>query len=168
MFDAWQNFYLLAGPAAATLIGWLFVIATINAGFDREKVIRGTRVYSTPTVFHFAAVTLVSAVALMPHLPSLACAGAIAVSAGAGLVYCGFVGRSLLSGRLEGHWADFWTFAVAVGVAYAGILAAGLLVAVDDVAAPWLLAVSVLALLMIGIYNSWDLVTWIAIRAKSQ
>jgi hypothetical protein len=167
MFDAWQNFYLLTGPAAAALIGWLFVIATINAGFDREKAIRGTRVYSTPIVFHFAAVTLVSAVMLMPHLPALACAGAIAASAGAGLVYCGFVGRALRSGRLEGHWADFWTFAVAVGIAYAGMLAAGLLEAADDAAAPWVLAASVLALLMIGIYNSWDLVTWIAIRAKT-
>jgi hypothetical protein len=167
MFDAWHDFYLLTGPSAAALIGWLFVIATLTSGFDHEKVVRGTRVYSTPTVFHLAVVVLLSALALMPHVPTGVFAGVIIASAAIGLLYSGFVGLQLRSGRLDGHWADFWYYAVAVGVAYAAVLTAGALVNMECPAAPWTLGGSLLALLLLAVHNSWDLVTWMAPRLRN-
>ncbi len=167
MLQDWHDFYLMVGPSAAALVGWLFVIATLTSGFDRERAIRGSRVYSTPTVFHLGAIILLSAAALAPHLPVAALAATTIVAAVAGFFYCCYVGLELRSGRLDGHRLDFWYYAFATGLAYVGLGVAGLLLAFGHAAGPWLLGGSLLAMLLIAIHNAWDLVCWMAPRAKS-
>jgi hypothetical protein len=54
--------------AAAGLIGLLFVVVTLTAGFERSQASRGARLYMSPTAFHFAAVLCMSAAALAPRL----------------------------------------------------------------------------------------------------
>jgi hypothetical protein len=169
MFDTWQNFYLLMGPSAAALIGWLFVVATLTQNStNHAQTAHGMRVYSTPIVFHLSAIVLAAALALMPHTPVAVIAGAVSATAGAGLVYCVYVGREMRTGKIVGHWADFWSYAVAVAIAYAVQLAAGIGLMQGWPAATWMLAGSFLAQLMIAIYNAWDLVTWIAPRANTR
>jgi hypothetical protein len=167
MFEKWHDFYLLIGPSAATLIGWLFVVATLTSGVDRGKVVYGTMVYSTPTVFHLGAIVLLSALALAPDLPALAFGIVIMAAAAGGLVYCGFVAREIRSGRLDGHRADMWFYSAAVAVAYLGLGAAGCLLSLDHGAASWTLAGSLVTLLLLAVHNAWDLVTWMAHRVKN-
>ena len=66
MFQHWDSYYLLLGSAAGALIGLLFVVATLSAGREVSTVTRGTKTYLTPTVFHFAMVMAVSALATAP------------------------------------------------------------------------------------------------------
>ena len=66
MFEHWDSFFLMIGSAAGALIGLLFIVATLTAGFEREQSQRGARLYLTPTVFHFAVVMVVGAIALAP------------------------------------------------------------------------------------------------------
>ena len=68
MFEGWDNFYLMLGPAAVGLIGLLFVVVTLTAGFDRSKAIRGQALYLTPTALHFGMVMVISAIAMAPRL----------------------------------------------------------------------------------------------------
>ena len=168
MFNAWHDFFLLIGTAAAALIGWLFVVATLTSGSpDRDRAAHGLRVYSTPTVFHLAMIVLISAIALMPSVSVFAVAGAAAVAAAIGLPYCAYVGREIRSGRIGSHKADVWLYGVATAIVYAVLLAAGIGLGARCPAAPWMLAGGLLALQLLSIHNSWDLVTWMAPRANN-
>ncbi len=168
MFDTWQNFYLLIGPSAAALIGWLFVVATLTQNSrDHAQSAYGMRVYSTPIVFHLATIVLICALTLMPHTPIEVIAGAVTLIAAAGLPYCLDVGRHILKRTLPGHWMDFWTYAAAPAIAYAIQLAAGIGLVLGWPESCWVLATSFLGQLMVAIYNAWDLVTFLAPRARS-
>ena len=168
MFDTWQNFYLLIGPSAAALIGWLFVVATLTQNSrDHAQTAYGMHVYSSPIVFHLAMIVLVSALTLMPHTPLAVIAGAVSTIASVGLLYGLYVGWQIQRGRLGGYWTDFWTYGVAVAIAYAVQLAAGIGLELGWPASCWMLAGSFLAQLMIAIHNAWDLVTWLAPRART-
>ena len=69
MFHDWENFYLIVGSGAGALIGIMFVVATLMAGFDTPpRVEQGIRVYITPTVFHFSVILVVSAISVVPEI----------------------------------------------------------------------------------------------------
>ena len=68
MLYDWNNFYYLIGSAAAGLIGLLFVVVTLTAGFERSQAMHGSSFYMTPTVVNFAVVLSISAAALAPGL----------------------------------------------------------------------------------------------------
>src|ERR1700728_3646185 len=65
MFSAWQNLYQMTGEAAATLIGLLFIVASLTAGRQHSPVHeRGMQLFTTPTVFHLVSVLVISALTL--------------------------------------------------------------------------------------------------------
>jgi len=43
IFRDWQNYYLLVGSAAGALIGLMFVVTTLTAGLDANRVSRGAK-----------------------------------------------------------------------------------------------------------------------------
>jgi hypothetical protein len=63
--QGWQNFYLLAGTASATLTGLLFVAVSLGTHMvaGREDSVR---TFVTPTLVHFIAVVVIAAVMLIP------------------------------------------------------------------------------------------------------
>ena len=68
LLHPWHDFYVFLGTAAATLIGAMFVVASIGGGFlthDRSPEIRA---FLTPTVVHLATILLACAVMLVPGL----------------------------------------------------------------------------------------------------
>lgn len=166
MFDTWHDFFLLTGPASSSLLGLLFVVMTLTSGYDQQTAGTGTRIYTTPTVFHLVVVVALSGGALAPQIPTVPYGTAVIIAAVIGLFYCGFVGREIRRGHVPGHWLDFWFYGVLVAVVYAALLGAGILVVRGAEAAPWALAGGVLALLLAAVHNAWDLVTWIAPRSK--
>src|SRR5215217_3335822 len=66
MFEGWDEYYVMAGSAAAVLIGLMFVVATLTAGREREQTEPGKHLYSSPIVWHLAVVLLLSGGALAP------------------------------------------------------------------------------------------------------
>ena len=56
MFEGWDNYFVLTGTAAGGLIGLLFVVVTLTAGFERSRALRGSEIYMTPNLVHFAVV----------------------------------------------------------------------------------------------------------------
>lgn len=158
MFQGWDDFYILLGSAAGALIGLLFIVVTLTAGMDRDQALRGASRYMTPTVVEFAAVLLVSAIASAPEAAGLQRAALVVLA----LVLCAWalvnVWRMFFQpkGDRPTHWSDPWFYAAAPAGAYlllAGVGAAG---------SPLGVGVMSVAILMLGVRNAWDLITWIA------
>jgi hypothetical protein len=67
MLQGRDNFFILAGGAAATLMGLLFVAITVaGTGFSTSRKEQGTRAFFTPTLIHFANVLLQALAVLVP------------------------------------------------------------------------------------------------------
>src|ERR1700683_1906710 len=69
MPHGWDNFFIMARTAAATLIGLLFVSVTVGAGFSTSRIVHGTRGFLTPTLVHFGAVLFLT-LAVLTSWPS--------------------------------------------------------------------------------------------------
>jgi hypothetical protein len=168
MFQGWENFYLMVGGAAGSLIGLLFIVATLTAGRDRDETARGVSIYMTPVVFHLAVVLVLSAVAMAPGLGA-AVAGLVAGTAGVlGLVYSAWVSLSIRHIELTEppHWTDFWWYGVAPFAVYVGLDASAVTVWLNRPLAAWGAGAMLMILLLVAIRNAWDMVTWMAPRAK--
>lgn len=168
MFEGWANFFLLIGGASGSLIGLLFIVATLSAGRDREQTMQGTAMYTTPTVVKLAVVLTLSGAAMAPGLGA-SLAGLMLAGVGvAGLIYGGRIIR-LFRRRTLGepaHWSDLWCYAAAPMTLYAALIGAGALVWLDRPAAAPACAVVLMLMLLMAIRNAWDLVTWLAPRAS--
>lgn len=166
VFEGWSDFYLVTGTAAATLIGLLFVIVSLSESRDRAQLLRATSIYMTPTALHFAVVLTISAMALAP--PRLAVAVRLLVVGVAALTGLGNAVWACLgmsrwtSGAAPPHWSDFWLYGAAPTVLYLALSAAAVALGARASWACGATAITLLALLLLGIRNAWDLVTWMA------
>lgn len=168
MFSDWHDFYLLLGPAAAGLIGLLFVVASLTTNIERSKALRGAKVYMSPVVFHLAVVVLISALCMFPNTPA-AIVGGVAVAAGLiGVAYGGYVCCMMMAKTVETFGIDIVRYGVAVAILYVGIAAGGALVLNGFEYAPQVLAAALLAMFLLMIHNAWDLVVWITPRKPDQ
>ena len=168
MFDGWENFFLMAGGAAAVLIGLIFVVISLMGDRPRSTVLSGSKLYMGPIVLGVSFVLTLCAAALTPGItpPVFACIeGAIAIW---GLTRA--VSSSLGIGRLTGiggeqaHWTDLWFYGLFPAALY---LLSGLVALAFWKEWPWArhgLAAIITAALLLGIRNEWDLITWITPR----
>ena len=164
MFENWHDFYLVLGPAAAGLIGLLFVVVSLTGNLERSRALKATRVYMSPIVFHLGVLVLLSTLALFPQAPG-SLIGAVATAGGlAGLAYSAYVCRALLSKDVESYEGDLWRYGLGVGALYAVMVVAGVLVLLRLTAGPYALAADQIALFLLMVHNAWDLVVFIAPR----
>jgi len=165
MFQGWDNYYVMVGTASAGLIGLLFVVVTLTAGVDRSQAERGAKLYLTPSVLHFAIVMTISAVIIAPRLPTQARGVLIGVAAlwGAWFAVRATIGiNKPRPGAEPPHWSDAWMYGGSPATIYFTLAAGAVAVWTGLPWAPYPIAVLTLALLLVGIRNAWDLVTWIA------
>jgi hypothetical protein len=163
--SAWETFYVIVGSSAAALTGLQFVVIVLAADVGALGGGPTTAAFATPTIVHFCAVLLVSAILSAPW-PSLWSAAVV-------LGVCGLIGvlyslRVITQARKQTHYSpvfEDWLFhAVLPILAYTTLVASA--VALPRQAPPALFgvaAVSVL-LLFVGIHNAWDAATWMAAR----
>ena len=62
----WHEFYALLGTASATLVGLLFVAATVSSGVFSSNRRAPLRVFLSATVVHFSGILAVCLIALAP------------------------------------------------------------------------------------------------------
>src|ERR1700679_362025 len=66
MLESWHDFFTLVGASAATLVGLMFVAASVGTGlFTGEKEI-GLRTFLSPTVVAFGVVLASCVVGVLP------------------------------------------------------------------------------------------------------
>jgi len=158
---AWENYFVLTGTAAVTLMGLLFVVITLGA----ERVERGDerrlRTYLTPTLVHFGVVFLIALLALSPEGDSVIVPfGLIGV---AGLLYS--MNVAVKTARMDRLWSDASLFHGGIPiVCYAGIIGAAWL-GMTSTRHAYLVLRAVSALLLVaGMRNAWAVAIDIARR----
>jgi len=165
LLHPWHDFYVFLGTAAATLIGAMFVVASIGGGFlthDRSPEIRA---FLTPTVVHLATILLACAVMLVPGLEAPNLFTVLALGGFAGLTYSGLVGARLVRRRID--LADQVWYATVPVLSYAVLLAAAVMIALRPPASLYALAVGMALLLIAGIRNAWDLILFIVAQPRT-
>ena len=168
MFDHWGEFFLLAGSAAAVLIGLIFVVISLMQDRSRSTVLAGAKLYMGPIVLGVSFALVLSAAALTPGIDRSSFAAVAAIVAAWGLV------RGLMStvgirklGK-DVHWTDLWFYGVLPSALYLALGFDALAFAWAWSGAHYGLAVVTTALLLLAIRNEWDLITWIAPRAEPE
>jgi hypothetical protein len=165
---AWQNFYVIIGSAAATLTGLLFVVITLVSGALRRvpSPWSGIRVFSTPNVLHFGAALLIAALLSAPW-PALWPAGLLVGLAGLGGVIYIFIVLWEVHHRLA-HYrlvlSDWLWYTLLPLLAYTALLVAGIVLPISAALALFVIAAATLLLVIIGIRNAWDVVTYMLIE----
>ena len=163
MFEHWGEFYLVVGGAAAVLIGLIFVVITLMHDRSRSSVLAGSRLYMGPIVLGLSFVLTLTAAALMPGMDRPGFSAIAAVAALWGLVR-GLMSVAGISKLTEVHWTDLWFYGVVPSALY---LALGVVALAFWNGWGWAhygVAAVVMGLLLSGIRNEWDLITWIAPR----
>jgi hypothetical protein len=165
----WESFYVIVGSSAGALTGLQFVVITL--GTEQRTLGGGESIgaFGTPTVVHFCAALMVSAVMSMPFHRLGSAGVCLGVCGVVGLVYAMMVVRRA---RRQTHYRpelEDWVFhAVLPVVAYAGLVVAA--VGMKRWPGPGLFGVAGAALLLVfvGIHNAWDAVTFVAVRPEGE
>jgi hypothetical protein len=164
----WENFYVIVGSSAGALIGLQFVVLTLIAENAMVRdVERASSAFSTPTIVHFGAVLLLSAVISAPWQGT----GAVAVLWGvlglSGSVYEIAVFRRMRTQTAYKPVFEDWLFhGLLPFAAYATLAGAAFAAGSHAGAALFAIAGAALLLLFVGIHNAWDAVTYHVFIAK--
>lgn len=164
----WHDFYTLLGTAAGTLVGLLFVAATLAAGVFSSARSAPMRVFLSASVVHFSSVLVVSLIVMAP-VESAVILGVMILACGlVCIAYYGLVWRDAVRDGLAARidLEDRVWYAVLPVVAYLAEAASGIMLALRAEAASIALAISLGALLLVGIHNAWDITVWSITRRR--
>jgi len=170
MLHGWENFFIAAATAGATLIGLLFVAITLGVGLSTPHGLDVTRAFLTPTLIRFNGVLFVS-LDMLPPWPSAWPAGGILALFGlTGLIYQ--IHASLNQRKVDFvslDWLDWTLFSVAPVLGNASLIAGAAGLIAEKPFAPYAIAGATALLLLAGIFGAWHLTLWIAkSRDKTQ
>jgi amino acid transporter len=172
LLGSWQNFYMIIGTAAATLTGLMFVVTTLIAGIDSHVSILTAAVsaFNTPTVVHFCAVLALAGILSAPW-QAFSMVSLLLGLLGLGMVcYLIVVFRRL---RRVPHYQstlEDWTWYMAIPLLAHGLLVvSAFLLTENPVPTLYMVGSAMIILLLVGIRNAWDMVTFLAVeRAHSE
>ena len=165
----WSNFYVIIGSSAGALTGLQFVVIALVAQAQATGSMLEIRAFGSPTVVHFCAALLISAILSAPWhtLPHVGLA--LGLCGGAGVIYALSVIRH--ASRTTGYRPDtedwMWYVVLPLG-AYTALLISGIEFATHATSALFEVATISLVLLFIGIHNAWDTVTYVAVKHLSR
>lgn len=164
----WSNFYVIVGSSAGALTGLQFVVITLVAQARAASSMREIRAFGTPTVVHFFTALLISAVMSAPWQALSEVAICFAVLGAIGLGYLLVVIRH--TRKQTGYAPDMgdWFWYIVLPLASYAILAAAAILLWRH-PAPCLFAIggTTLLLIVIGIHNAWDTITYIALQRSN-
>ena len=166
MLHGWDNFYIMAGTTAGSLIGLLFVAITLGGGtLSTPRGLSGTDAFLTPTLIRFSGV-LFNCLAVLAPWPS---AWPVGIILGlSGLAGLGYQIHVILARRKvkfvspDYDWLDSTLFSVAPALANVSLVAGAAGLIAEQSFAAYAIAGAITVLLFAGIYGAWDLTLYIA------
>lgn len=164
----WHDFYALLGTAAATLVGLLFVAASVSGGVFSGAQRAPLRVFLTASVVNFSSVLAACLVLLAPVARWELLGGLIVACALCGLVYSGMAWRDTVRDglivRIDLEDRAWYMFLPIVG--YLCEAGSGVAIVLGLSQGCTVLAVSTGLLLAVGIHNAWDITVWSTITRR--
>jgi hypothetical protein len=160
----WANFYVIVGSSAGALTGLQFVVVALIAQAGRTTTKREIRAFGTPTVIHFCAALVISVVMNIPWLAVSHLAASLAVLAIIGLIYSLTVIVHARKSTYQPDAEDWLWYAGLPVLAYVMLGVAAILVWKLAVWSLFLIAALSVLFLFMGIRNSWDTVTYVALK----
>lgn len=168
LFHTWHDFYLLVGTASATLVGLMFVAATLGASVFSEQHRVALQAFISPTVVNFAAALFVCIGVMIPSQTWLSLGVLLAGGGVAGSVYAGRVWVQMFVRRsFHIDMVDRMFYATVPLVGYLLVLVAGILLLVHKAWSAEVTAAALVVLLFAGVRNAWDMTTWIMMRTPT-
>lgn len=162
---AWETFFFLIGSSGAALTGLQFVVIALIADSRRKATTREIQAFATPTIVHFSAVLMLSAMISAPWHSLSRLALVIGFYGAGGFLYT--LITFLRARRLKTYRLVFedWLWHVGLPlISYAMPIAAAFLLQSYVHRSLFIVGFSALMLLFIGIHNAWDAVTYITIE----
>jgi len=167
LLSNWQNFYMLIGTAAATLTGLMFVVTTLIAGIDTHVSTLNAAVsaFNTPTVVHFSAVLMLAGILSAPWQTFSSLSLLLGLLALGMVIYSLIVLRRMwrvpnYQSTLE-DWLWYMAFPL---LAHALLIVAAFLLLKNPALALYIVGSAMMLLLLVGIRNAWDMVTFLAVE----
>jgi hypothetical protein len=162
----WHDFYLLVGTASATLVGLMFVAASIGAQVFKEENRAAIEAFISPTVVHFSTALFACILATIPERTGMEFVVLLSVLGLAGIGFSARVWTQLIvRHKFSVDSLDRLFYAVIPGIGQFLVLLSGVLLLTRPATGLDCLAIALLVLLLAAIRNAWDMTMWIVIRA---
>src|ERR1051326_2931291 len=152
----WRDFYVMIGTASGAIVGASFIVASLASGVEERSV--GLRGFISPTTVHLASVLVGSAVLSVPRIHPWAVAGLLGLGGLTGTIYGAIVIARIWNMKLAIE--DRLFYALLPVLAYAAMLAASIIIVLQIDDPLYVLAASLVLLLVIGIRNAWDMASF--------
>jgi hypothetical protein len=169
LLQGWHDFYILIGTAAATLVGLMFVAASVGSSYFNVEREAALHAFLTPTVLHFTAVLVTCLVVIAPLHGAVSLGVGLACLSALGFLYAVRVWLTVHCRRFNIDLEDRLWYLVAPLTSYLIMAASAVLQLLQR--APELgldlLAGALGLLMLLGIRNAWDMTTWVAVRTPS-
>jgi hypothetical protein len=158
----WRDFYSVLGEASATMVGLLFVAATVGSGVFSGGARAGLRMFLSASVVHFSGILAGCLIVLAPVQSQRALGGLITAGGVFGLGYYGLTWRDTVRDDLLKRidLEDRIWYGIMPVVGYLLETAAGVTLALHAAAGCALLAACMGILMLIGLHNAWDITLW--------
>jgi len=153
---AWRDFYVMIGTASGAIVGASFIVATLASGLEQRAT--GMRGFITPIAVHLGSVLVSSAILTVPTLTLLSLAVILGTGGVAGTIYAIVVALRIWSMNLDRSDRAF--YAILPIFAYGGMVGAASMAYLRAELVFETLAASLVALLIIGMRNAWDMATF--------
>jgi hypothetical protein len=164
----WHDFYMLVGTASGTLVGLMFVSASIGASYYNESHRAAMRAFVSPTVMHFSEVLFICVLAMVPSHTWMTLGALLGVGGLFGVAHSGIVVFTLLvRQRFTVDISDRMFYALVPVLGYALVLTAGILLLIQSSWSFNVIAAALMVLLVAAIRNAWDMTLWVVIRAPT-
>lgn len=170
ILEPWYDFYLLIGTSAGTLVGLMFVAASVGAGVFTHERQHALRIFLSPTVVAFSGILAASLVGVVPAATCLPIGLLLSGIGLLGVVYPGLVWRRMVRegiARSVGLEDRVW-YAMVPAAAYVLLAAAGIAFCLGVGLACPVLACGMSLLLIAGLRNAWDMTTWVVLHKGSR
>src|SRR5215467_9823592 len=160
-FAAWDSFYVIVGSAAGALIGLQFVVLALIATRPPIPAADAGAAFATPTIVHFSAALLLSALQRVPW-PMMTLAATPWWLVGlSGAAYTLIVARRMRAQTTYRPEFEDWLFHLLLPLtAYALLVLSALAAPSWTREALFGVGAAALLLLFIGIHNAWDAVVY--------
>jgi len=166
--NAWENFYIIVGSSAGALIGLQFVVITLIDRDSRPAAEAGAA-FATPSVVHFGAVLLLSAIVNVPWDTITVPAVLWGIVGTIGFIYAAVVARRMRVQTAYRPVFEDWLFHALLPLAAYAVLALSVFLAGSHTGGALLgVGASSLLLLFIGIHNAWDSATYNIFARKKE